>query len=375
MLFIHVHSEIIRKGDFGFSSKERFHMAYLVLGNGMVFEGKRVGAAVDSIGELVFSTSVVGYLEAITDPAYAGQILVGTFPLSGNYGVIESDFEGECVLKGFVARSISETPSNFRSQYDLGTYFTEHNIPAIVDIDTRELTRILREEGTMNAMICDEVPATLDGINAYRVTGVVAAVSAKESAVYPAVGEEKYRVTLIDYGTKKSLIDTLCKGGCSVKVVPYNMTASAVLYDRPDGVVLSGGPGNPEELTDCVAELAKIIGEVPVFGVGLGHQLAALALGGKIERHIYGHRGGNQPVREIGGTRTYITSQNHSYLVDAESLSHVGIERFTNANDGTCEGMEYPTKKCFTLQFTPDTLGGAHSTAFLYDRFFEMLAK
>ena len=350
-------------------------MAYLVLSNGMVFEGKRVGAAVDSVGELVFSTSVVGYLETITDPAYAGQILVGTFPLSGNYGVIESDFEGECALKGFVARAISETPSNFRSQYDLGTYFTEHGIPAIVDIDTRELTRVLREEGTMNAMICDEIPATMDGIRAYRVSGVVAAVSAKESAVYPAKGEEKYRVTLIDYGTKKSLIDTLCAGGCTVKVVPYNTAAESILADGLDGVVLSGGPGDPCENTECIEELKKIIGAVPVFAVGLGHQLTALALGGRIEHHPYGHRGGNQPVREIGGTRTYITSQNHSYIVDAESLSHVGVERFANANDGTCEGMEYPTKKCFTLQFTPDTLGGAHSTAFLYQRFYEMLEK
>lgn len=350
-------------------------MAYLVLGSGMVFEGRRVGAAVDTIGELVFSTSVVGYLEAITDPAYAGQILVGTFPLSGNYGVIESDFEGECALRGFVARSISETPSNFRSQYDLVTYFTDHGIPAIVDIDTRELTRVLREEGTMNAMICDEIPDSFDGINAYRVTGVVAAVSAKECVLYPAVGEEKHRVVLIDYGTQKSLIQTLCAGGCAVRVVPYQTTAEEILADNPDGVVLSGGPGNPEELTECIEELKKIIGEVPVFGVGLGHQLAALALGGRVERHIYGHRGGNQPVREIGGSRTYITSQNHSYLVDAESLSHVGVENFANANDGTCEGMDYPTKKCFTLQFTPDTLGGAHSTAFLYDRFFEMLEK
>lgn len=350
-------------------------MAYLVLDNGMIFEGKRVGAAVDSVGELVFSTGVVGYLETITDPAFAGQILVQTFPLCGNYGVIESDFEGDCALRGFVARSISETPSNFRSQYDLGQYFTEHGIPAIVDIDTRELTRVLREEGTMNAMISDAIPETMDGIHAYRVTGVVPAVSAKERAVYAAKDEEKYRVTLIDYGTKKSLIHTLCGLGCAVTVVPYNAKAEDVLADKPDGVVLSGGPGNPEELTECIDELKKIIGEVPVFAVGLGHQLAALALGGRIERHPYGHRGGNQPVREIGGNRTYITSQNHSYLVDAESLSHVGIERYTNANDGTCEGMEYPAKKCFTLQFTPDTLGGAHSTSFLYDRFLAMLAK
>ena len=350
-------------------------MAYLVLGNGMVFEGKRVGAAVDSVGELVFSTSVVGYLEAITDPAYAGQILVQTFPLSGNYGVIESDFEGDCALRGFVARSVCETPSNFRSQYDLGKYLEEQGVPAIVDIDTRELTRVLREEGTMNAMICDTIPETMDGIHAYRVTGVVAAVTAKETAVYPAEGEEKYRVTLIDYGTTRSLIRTLCALGCTVTVVPADTSAETILAASPDGVVLSGGPGNPEENTGCIEELKKIIGALPVFGVGLGHQLAALALGGRIERHPYGHRGGNQPVREIGGTRTYITSQNHSYLVDAESLSHVGVERFANANDGTCEGMEYPAQKCFTLQFTPDTQGGAHSTSFLYDRFIEMLAK
>ncbi len=348
-------------------------MAYLVLANGTVFEGNRVGAAVDQIGELVFSTGMVGYLETLTDPAYAGQIIVGTFPLSGNYGVIEEDFEGECALHGFVARSVSETPSNFRSQYPLAKLLSDKGIPAICDVDTRELVRILREEGTMNAMICDEIPATLDGIRAFEIKNVVAAVSTKEPTVYPAVGEKQYSVTLIDYGTKRSLVKTFCARGCEVTVVPYNTCAEAILATAPDAVVLSGGPGDPSELEAEVAELAKLIGNVPVFGVGLGHQLAALAMGGTVEKLLYGHRGGNQPVREIGGTRTYITNQNHGYTVDAESLSSVAVECFANANDGTNEGLEYPGKKCFTLQFTPDTLGGAHSTAHLYDRFFALL--
>lgn len=351
------------------------NMAYLVLNNGMVFEGTRFGAAVDQIGELVFHTGMVGYLETLTDPAFAGQILVGTFPLSGNYGVIEEDFDGIPALHGFVVRSLCDTPSNFRSQYPLETFLCDHGIPAICDVDTRELVRVLREEGTMNAMICDEIPASMDAIHQYEVKHVVEKVSAKETKVYPSVGETKYHVTLIDYGSQKSFISAFCAHGCEVAVVPHTAKAENILADSPDAVVLSGGPGDPTELTDEIAELKKIIGAVPVFGVGLGHQLAALALGGKIEKLPYGHRGGNQPVREIGGTRTYITSQNHGYAVLAESLSHVGIERFANANDGTNEGMEYPAEKCFTLQFTPDTLGGAHSTAFLYDRFFEMLAR
>ncbi len=362
----------LRKGDFGFFPEE-IRMAYLVLENGMVFEGSRVGAAVDTIGELVFSTGMVGYLETLTDPAYAGQIIVGTFPLSGNYGVIEEDFEGACALHGFVVRSISDTPSNFRSQYPLGKLLSDKGIPAVCDIDTRELVRVLREEGTMNAMICDEIPQSLDNIKAYKIKNVVARASTDNTTVYRAMGDKQYDVTLIDYGTKKSLITTLCNRGCDVTVVPFDTKAEEILARNPDAVVLSGGPGDPTELCDCVAELAKIIGNVPVFGVGLGHQLAALAMGGKVEKLFYGHRGGNQPVREIRGTRTYITNQNHGYVVDAESLSHVAVECFANANDGTNEGLEYPGKKCFTLQFTPDTLGGAHSTAHLYDRFFELL--
>lgn len=349
-------------------------MAYLVLSNGMAFEGTRVGAVSDSIGELVFSTGMVGYLETLTDPAYAGQILVGTFPLSGNYGVIEEDFEGKPALHGFVVRSICDTPSNFRAQYPLEKFLSDNGIPAICDVDTRELVRILREEGTMNAMICDEIPASLDALNAYEIKNVVVKVSATDTTVYRAQGEQKHRVTLIDYGTKKSLITTLCARGCEVTVVPHNTSAETILASSPDAVVLSGGPGDPNELSAEVAELKKLIGALPVFGVGLGHQLAALAMGGSVVKLLYGHRGGNQPVREIGGTRTYITSQNHGYVVDAESLSHIGIECFANANDGTNEGMEYPAQKCFTLQFTPDTLGGAHSTAHLYDRFFDMLA-
>ncbi len=350
-------------------------MAYLVLANGTVFEGRRVGAAVNRIGELVFSTGMVGYLETLTDPANAGQIIVGTFPLSGNYGVIEADLEGEPVLHGFVARDISETPSNFRSQYSLGKLLSDKGIPAICDVDTRELVRILREEGTMNAMICDEIPATLDGITAFEIKDMVAAVSVKKTVVFEAAGEKRYSVALIDYGTTKSLIETFRARGCEVTVVPHDTKAESILAASPDAVILSGGPGDPAALTAEITELKQLIGRVPVFGVGLGHQLAALAMGGKTEKLLQGHRGGNQPVREIGGTRTYITSQNHGYTVDAESLSHVAIECFANANDGTNEGLEYPDKKCFTLQFTPDILGGAHSTAHLYDRFFDMLVR
>ncbi|MBQ3064819.1 MAG: carbamoyl phosphate synthase small subunit [Clostridia bacterium] len=350
-------------------------MAYLVLSNGQVFEGTRIGAARDSIGELVFTTSMVGYLETLTDPAYAGQIVMQTFPLIGNYGVIEEDFEGDCALNGYIARSVCDTPSNFRSQYALERFLREHDVPGICGVDTRELTRILREQGTMNAMICDEIPASLDGIGAYEIKNVVPSVSDRETRVYEAQTEEEYRVTVIDYGVKRSLIAAFTERGCRVTVVPHNTTAEQILADAPDAVILSDGPGDPSDNKDEIAQAAKLIGTIPVLGIGLGHQIAALALGGTCEKLIYGHRGGNQPVREIGGSRTYITSQNHGYVVDAESLSHVGIERFANANDGTCEGMEYPAKMCMTLQFAPDTLGGGHSTAFLYDRFLGMIHK
>ena len=348
-------------------------MSYLVLSNGLVFEGTRIGAPGDRIGELVFTTGMEGYLETLTDPSYYGQIVTQTFPLIGNYGVIEEDFEGSSTLFGYIVRELCDTPSNFRSSYPLNRYLVENGIPGLCGVDTREIVRITREEGVMNAMICDEIPADLSAIRAFRVKNAVDSVSGNESYFCPAEGKERCRVALIDYGAKHNIIRSLQKRGCSVTVWPARSTAEAILASGPDGIMLSNGPGDPAENTFCIGELKKMIGQKPVFGICLGHQLAALALGGKTVKLKYGHRGGNQPVRNLAAGRTYITSQNHGYAVVADSLKGIGIESFRNANDGSCEGMEYPEKHCFTVQFHPEAASGPRDTAVLFDRFVQKM--
>lgn len=348
-------------------------MAFLVLSNGRVFEGKRIGAAGDSIGELVFTTGMEGYIETLTDESYAGQIVIQTFPLIGNYGIIEEDFEGKSAVRGYIVREECETPSNFRCNYPLDEFLKKNNIPGLCGLDTRALTRMLREEGTMNAMICDTVPEVLDALKNYAVRGVVAEVSRKEPAVYPAEGETRFRVTLLDYGAKNNIIRSLTKRGCEVTVVPQNTSAEDILGSDPDGIMLSNGPGDPEENTYCIEQIRKLIGKKPIFGICLGHQLTALAMGGKTVKLKYGHRGANQPVKEVDGTRTYITSQNHGYAVVSESLGKEARVTFINANDKSCEGVEYPLLDCFTVQFHPEACGGPKDTDFLFDRFIEKM--
>lgn len=348
-------------------------MAFLVLSNGRVFEGKRIGAAGDSIGELVFTTGMEGYIETLTDESYAGQIVIQTFPLIGNYGIIEEDFEGKSAVRGYIVREECETPSNFRCNYPLDEFLKKNNIPGLCGLDTRALTRMLREEGTMNAMICDTVPEVLDALKNYAVRGVVAEVSRKEPAVYPAEGETRFRVTLLDYGAKNNIIRSLTKRGCEVTVVPQNTSAEDILAGDPDGIMLSNGPGDPEENTYCIEQIRKLIGKKPIFGICLGHQLTALAMGGKTMKLKYGHRGANQPVKEVDGTRTYITSQNHGYAVVSDSLGKEARVTFINANDKSCEGVEYPLLDCFTVQFHPEACGGPKDTDFLFDRFIEKM--
>lgn len=348
-------------------------MAYLVLSNGRVFQGTRIGAPGDSVGELVFTTGMVGYPETLTDPSYAGQIVMQTFPLIGNYGMIESDFEGKPAVRGYVVRECCDHPSNFRTDYDLDTFLKQNGICGLCGVDTREITRIIREEGVMNAVICDEIPADLSAVQSYAVRGAVAEVSCTVPRVCPAEGAERFRVTLIDYGAKRNIIRSLCARGCTVTVVPQGTAAAEILAAHPDGVMLSNGPGDPAENTACIAEIAQLIGRVPVFGICLGHQLAALAMGAQTTKLKYGHRGANQPVREVNGARTYITSQNHGYAVVSGSLAGIGELLYVNANDGSCEGIVYPGRQCFTVQFHPEACAGPHDTAFLFDRFLDMM--
>ena len=345
---------------------------YLILQDGRVFEGVRFGAETDTVGELVFTTGMCGYIETLTDPSYAGQIVMQTYPLIGNYGIIREDFEGACCVRGYVVREWCDAPSNFRTDCDLDTFLKEQGVPGLYGVDTRELTRIIREHGVMNAAICDEVPADLTPIETYAVTGVVEAVSCREASVHPAEGEERFRVSLLDYGAKRNIVRELQKRGCTVTVLPATTSAEEILAADPNGVMLSNGPGDPAENVYQIEQIRKLLGKVPMFGICLGHQLTALAAGGSTYKLEYGHRGVNQPVRDVEGVRTYITSQNHGYAVDSDTVK-LGRVRFANANDGTCEGIDYPELKAFTVQFHPEACTGPKDTSFLFDRFVDLM--
>ena len=345
---------------------------YLILQDGRVFEGVRFGAETDTVGELVFTTGMCGYIETLTDPSYAGQIVMQTYPLIGNYGIIREDFEGACCVRGYVVREWCDAPSNFRTDCDLDTFLKEQGVPGLYGVDTRELTRIIREHGVMNAAICDEVPADLTPIETYAVTGVVEAVSCREASVHPAEGEERFRVSLLDYGAKRNIVRELQKRGCTVTVLPATTSAEEILAADPNGVMLSNGPGDPAENVYQIEQIRKLLGKVPMFGICLGHQLTALAAGGSTYKLKYGHRGVNQPVRDVEGVRTYITSQNHGYAVDSDTVE-LGRVRFANANDGTCEGIDYPELKAFTVQFHPEACTGPKDTSFLFDRFVDLM--
>lgn len=346
--------------------------AYLVLADGSVFEGFRFGSERNSVGELVFTTGMCGYTETLTDPSYSGQIVMQTYPLIGNYGIMESDFEGSCSVRGYVVRERCDRPSNFRMQTDLDTFLKQRDVPGICGVDTRRLTRILREHGVLNAGICDRVPADLARIRAYAVTGAVREVTGKTTRIFPAEGTEKFRVALLDYGAKRNIIRELQRRGCTVLAFPADTSAERILSVDPDGVMLSNGPGDPAENTYQIAQIQKLLGRAPLFGICLGHQLTALAAGGRTFKLKYGHRGVNQPVRDTAGVRTYITSQNHGYAVAADSLRQ-GKIRYVNANDGTCEGIDYPEWNAFTVQFHPEACSGPKDAGFLFDRFVEMM--
>ncbi len=345
---------------------------YLVLADGQTFQGFRFGGEAGAIGELVFTTGMCGYVETLTDPSYAGQIVMQTYPLIGNYGMIPEDFEGACHVRGYVVRERCEHPSNFRCVGDLDSFLKERNIPGLYGVDTRQLTRIIRESGVMNACICDEVPQDLSALRRYAVTGAVEAVTRKAPFVYEAEGTPRFRVTLLDYGAKNNILQELRKRGCTVTVLPAGAPAETILATEANGVMLSNGPGDPAENVYQIQQIQKILGKLPLFGICLGHQLTALAAGGRTYKLKYGHRGVNQPVRDLNGPRTYITSQNHGYAVDGDSVKS-GRVSFANANDATCEGLDYPGLRAFTVQFHPEARGGPHDTAFLFDRFVDLM--
>lgn len=350
--------------------------AYLVLQNGQAFEGLRFGAEGGAVGELVFTTGMTGYVETLSDPSYYGQVVMQTFPLMGNYGMIPEDMESErSWMKAYIVREWCEMPSNFRNQGTLDSFLKEQNIPGLYGLDTRAITRIIREAGVMNACIVDDPKeSAAQRLSAYAIKDAVAAVSGSEQKVFQPEGEMRYRVALLDCGAKRSIARALCARGCEVVQVPYNTSAEQILALNPNGVMLSNGPGDPAENTGVIKEIAALAGKIPIFGICLGHQLLALACGAKTEKLKYGHRGANQPVRDQKNGRVYITSQNHGYAVDSGSLQGTGgTVRMVNANDGTCEGVEYKDLNAFSVQFHPEACGGPQDTQVLFNRFLNMM--
>lgn len=351
--------------------------AYLILENGTVFEGKAFGAEKETTGELVFTTAMTGYLETLTDPSYYGQVVIQTFPLIGNYGVIPADFESDSPsLKGYIVRDWCQAPSNFRCEGDLDTFLKESGIPGIYGVDTRALTRIVREYGVLNCKIAYSPEVSEDElaqIKRYVITDAVESTTISNKQIFEAENGD-LNVVLMDFGAKHNIGRELVKRGCNLTVVPGNTTADEILAMNPDGIMLSNGPGDPSANTQIIEQLKKLCEhKIPTFGICLGHQLLALSQGAKTEKLKYGHRGANQPARELETGRVYITSQNHGYAVVNDSMPQNGKVSFVNGNDGTCEGVNYTDMPAFSVQFHPEACGGPHDTAFLFDRFIELI--
>lgn len=355
--------------------------AYLLLADGTLFEGTAVGYEGQSIGEVVFNTGMAGYQEVLTDPSYYGQVVTMTYPLIGNYGINFDDYESrKSWVSGFIMREMCEYPSNWRCKVTLDEYLKAQKVVGLAGIDTRRLTRKLRGEGVMNGVIYTEGfepdEQTIAEMKAYVVKDAVKAVTCDENIVYPADGETKYRIALFDYGVKYNIERELCKRGCEVTVVPA-YTKPEDVVGKYDGVMLSNGPGDPAENVEIVANLKELLkSDMPIFGICLGHQLLALANGFKTEKLKYGHRGTNQPVQNLETGRVYISSQNHGYAVVSSTIDpEIADEYFNNVNDRTCEGVRYKKIPAFSVQFHPEACGGPRDTAFLFDKFFEMMGK
>ncbi|HCL03230.1 MAG TPA: carbamoyl phosphate synthase small subunit [Lachnoclostridium phytofermentans] len=413
--------------------------AFLILEDGHIFEGKHIGSKREVISEIVFNTSMTGYLEILTDPSYAGQAVVMTYPLIGNYGICPSDMESlKAWPDGFIVRETSRVPSNFRSEFSLEEFLIKNDIPGISGVDTRCLTKILRESGTMNGMITTNenfvIEEVVKALKEYKVTGVVSRVSCKEKKVtthekftptdfemakmtYMASPEMKeaiekatkngvclgeialscmqgtagiaylnklaedenlvkthYKVALMDFGSKKNIEHCLLKRGCEVTVYPADTLAEEILEADPDGIMLSNGPGDPKDVSEAIEMLKDIIGKVPLFGICLGHQLFALASGANTSKLKFGHRGLNHPVKNLATGKVAITSQNHGYAVEEESVENTDLEiTHVALNDGTVEGLRHKKFPAFTVQYHPEASAGPEDANDLFEDFLTMI--
>ena len=340
---------------------------YLTLQNGKQFQGYRFGADGEVTGELVFTTGMTGYVETLTDPSYYGQIVTQTFPLIGNYG-ITPDFESKKPwVSAYIVREKCDAPSNFRCEKTLDEYLKENGIVGLYGIDTRELTKIVREAGVMNAAITAKPLQELSGVYSYFIKNAVKSVTCKDVEYFGS--PDGLRTVVWDFGAKDNITRELVKRGCYCIKVPSFYTAEQILALNPDGLMLTNGPGDPAENTKIIENIKKLAGKLPVFGICLGHQLFALAMGGKTKKMKYGHRGATQPVKNLETGRVYISSQNHGYEVISSSLQKVGKLSYVNANDGTCEGFDYPELNAYTVQFHPEACGGPQDASFLFDKF------
>lgn len=391
--------------------------AFLILEDGTLFEGTHIGAQKEVISEIVFNTSMAGYLEVLTDPSYAGQAVCMTYPLIGNYGICREDMESRRAWPdGFIVRELSRIPSNFRCDMTIQEFLKENDVPGIAGIDTRALVKILREKGTMNGMITTDENYQLDIIlpklKAYTTGKVVELVTCKEKYTLAAARQlsdngpisgssqfkkEEYekgirekkpsmvralsglglKVALLDLGAKDNIAKSLAARGCEVTVYPAATKAQEIIDAKPDGIMLSNGPGDPKECTDVIAEIKKLYDtDIPIFAICLGHQLMALATGADTFKMKYGHRGGNHPVKDLVTGRVYISSQNHGYVVDTDKLDpKVAVPAFINVNDGTNEGLFYTGKNIFTVQFHPEACPGPQDSGDLFERFIEMMGR
>ena len=366
---------LLRKNIFTKGKGEQMK-AFLILEDGTVFTGTSIGSTRDMISEIVFNTSMTGYLEVLTDPSYAGQAVVMTYPLIGNYGITPDMESLKAWPDGYIVRELSRMPSNFRCEGTIQDFLKKYDIPGIAGVDTRALTKILREKGTMNGMITTNENYDLDEVISklknYKVEGVVSKVTCEEKYVLEGTGK---KVALLDLGAKKNIAKSLNDRGCEVTVYPADTTAEEIIASNPDGIMLSNGPGDPAECTSIIKEIKKLYEtDIPIFAICLGHQLMALATGGTTYKLKYGQRGGNHPVKDLQTGRVYISSQNHGYVVDEDKIDpNVAVPAFKNVNDGTNEGLAYVGKNIFTVQFHPEACPGPQDSGYLFDRFLEMM--